>query len=158
MNGNLRRLTGHFLALAAAAVPILSAPMRPIGPVDITGKVQAVHWVAKHEVKARIPGASGTLGIDRTIGSHFLVTLRDYSGPDEQTLNAMASVFAVTFPGSQPPDGMRVFGIKINTDDPKLLRPEMKIRVTGYIVAGDEGAVWTSYKKLEVLSAPGCKE
>ncbi|MBI5818698.1 MAG: hypothetical protein HZA88_06905 [Verrucomicrobia bacterium] len=157
MKKALLQLTAYLIAWTAAVSPIRSAPMRPIGPMDITGTVQAVQWVAKHEVKARIPGASGTLGIDRMIGAHFLITLRDYAGPDEKMLAAMSRAFSVIFPGSEPPDGVRVIGLKLNTDDPKLLRAGMKIRVTGYAIGGDEGATWTSYKRLEILSAPECK-
>jgi DNA-binding NarL/FixJ family response regulator len=105
-------------------------------------------------MKARIPGASGTLGIDRIIGAHFLVVLRDYSGPDEKTLEAMSRVFSVTFPGSQPPAGVRVIHLKLNSDNPNLIREGMKIRVTGYTVNGDEGDTWTRYDKLKILSAP----
>jgi hypothetical protein len=142
------------LAVGAAVSRLTAAPMPPIGPADITGTIAALCWVDRHEEKARIPGASGTLGVDRVIGAHYLVILHDVAGPDGKTLEALAAALCVTVPGYLAPPGQRGLSLQLNSDDPGLLRAGMRIRVIGYELGGDEGAVWTRYDKLEILDAP----
>lgn len=57
----------------------LSAPIRPVGPVDVRGTVSEIKWVPEEKLKG-IPGMSGSAGHDRVIPAHFLVTLIDYDG------------------------------------------------------------------------------
>ena len=56
-----------------------SAPIRPVGPVDITGTISEVWWVPEKTVKG-VPRMSGSAGRDRVVSPHFLIRFVDFEG------------------------------------------------------------------------------
>ncbi len=133
---------------------MLAAPMRPVGPMDITGTIEKVEWAPKQFIKARAPGMSGTLGVDRTLAARFRVVLKDYTGLTEENVRDLLRFYNGAFPGNPPGHPSPRIHIELLSDNPKLLAVGMKIRVTGYKIAGDEGATWESCDKLEILESP----
>ena len=47
-----------------------------------------------------------------------------------------------------------VLFLQIDSENKKLFKPGMKIKVTGYTVRGDEGGTWTNYEKLQTPLHP----
>jgi hypothetical protein len=70
-------MLGGFVILSG--LPGHAAPIRPIGPVDVTGTISEVQWVPEKTVKG-IPRMSGSAGRDRVMSPYFLVRLVDYEG------------------------------------------------------------------------------
>lgn len=151
------RMTWHVAALLAwVQLPFLvAAPVRPAGPMNITGTIESLEWVPKEFIKARIPGASGTLGVDRTLAARFKVVLRDYTGLTEDNVKELRRFYDGAFPGNPPDHPSPRIHITLLSDNPKFLAVGMKIRVTGYTIAGDEGGNWEHCEKLEILEPAG---
>lgn len=150
------RMTWH-VAVFLAWVPwqfLVAAPVPPAGPMNITGTIESLEWVPKEFIKARIPGASGTLGVDRMLAARFKVVLRDYTGLTEDNVKELRRFYNGAFPGNPPDHPSPRIHITLLSGNPKLLAVGMKIRVTGYTIAGDEGGDWESCDKLEILEAP----
>jgi hypothetical protein len=134
-----------FILVAAAA------PIRPVGPLDVTGTVSEVRRVPERLIKGT-PGASGSLGRDRIEAAHLLVKLIDYEGITPETARIMThylneSASRNTPDKDPPPFVLLRLGIK----NPDQMRPGLRIRVTGYKVAGDEGGTWTAYTEITFL-------
>jgi len=128
-----------------------AAPIRPMGPFDITGTISEVQWVPEEFRKGK-PGWSGSLGHDRTIPAHFLVKLIDYDGVAAEHAITITRYISFNAYGDKNPSGMPPFVIlKINSKDKTFLKSGMKIQVTGYSVRGDEGGTWTSYSGIKIL-------
>ena len=140
-----------FVLVAIPLAPILTAPVQPAGPMNIIGTVESAEWVPKEFVKAQSPGMSGTLGVDRTLAARFKVVLKDYTGLTEENVAALRRFYNGGFPGTPPNHTSPRIHITLLSDNPKLLAAGMKIRVTGYTIAGDEGATWESCDRLEIL-------
>lgn len=135
-----------------------AAPIRPIGPVDVTGTVSEIKWVPEKKVKG-IPRMSGSAGVDRIIPAYFLVTLTDHDGVNTETAIMMTRYLDwAALKGEEHKDKLSFILLKINCSDKNYLRKGMKIRVIGYAVRGDEGGTWTSYKTLEILDQPPLDE
>jgi hypothetical protein len=142
------------VAAVVALMPLAllsAAPVKPAGPMNITGTIESLEWVPKQFVTARIPGASGTLGVDRTLASRFKVVLKDYTGLTEDNVKELVRFYNGGFPGNPPGHPSPRIHITILSDNPKLLAVGMKIQVTGYTIAGDEGGDWEHCDKLEIL-------
>ena len=128
----------------------MAAPIRPIGPVDVSGTISEIKWVPEEKVRG-IPGMSGSLGHDRTRFAHFLVTLTDYDGVNAETARRMTGYLDRTsFKGGDQGDKPSFILLKINHNDKNYLKKGMRMRVIGYKVRGDEGGTWTYYDKLEI--------
>ena len=122
-----------------------AAPIRPVGPIDVTGTISGIQWVPETSVKGK-PGWSGSLGHDRIRPANFLLTLTDYEGVNDETAYRMTrylewNAFKDNEQKGKPPFVL----LKINHNDKNYLRKGMRIRVTGYTVRGDEGGTWTYY-------------
>jgi hypothetical protein len=128
----------------------MAAPIRPIGPIDVSGKISQIKWFPEEKVKG-IPGMSGSAGHDRIRLAHFLVTLTDYDGVNAETARTMTRYLDWTaLKGEKQRDKPSFILLKINHNDKAYLRQGMKIRVIGYEVRGDEGGTWTYYDKVEI--------
>ena len=141
-----------FILILFAGFNTLAAPIRPIGPVDLTGTVSDLKWNPDKKIKG-LPGMSGSAGVDRTVPAHFLVTLKDFEGVDPKTALAMTryvdwSVFKDEKDNFIPP----FIILKINQNDNNYLKQGMFIKVSGYTVRGDEGGTWTYYTKIDILN------
>ena len=132
-------------------VSLSAAPLRPLGPFDITGRISEATWVPQ-EFRRGKPGWSGSLGHDQTIPAHFLLKLTDYSGiPAEKAITITRYISFQAY-GGENPSGLPPFVIlKINSTDQTFLKKGMKIQVTGYSVRGDEGGTWTSYSRIKII-------
>lgn len=129
----------------------IASPIRPLGPVDVSGTVGDLKWVPEKTVKA-MRGMSGSAGRDRTIPAHFLITLKNFEGVDHQTAVAMTryldwSAFKDQGRDVRPPFIL----LKINHTDQNYLRKGMKIKVSGYTVRGDEGGTWTYFTRIDII-------
>jgi hypothetical protein len=134
-----------------AACHGIAAPIRPLGPVDISGTVSDLKWVPEKKVRA-IRGMSGSAGRDRTMPAHFLVTLRDFEGVDPQTAVAMTRYLDWSAFKDEGKDVRPSFILlKINHNDKNYLRKGMKIKVSGYTVRGDEGGTWTYFTRIDII-------
>jgi hypothetical protein len=130
----------------------VAAPIRPVGPVDVSGTIRELKWVPEEKVKG-VPGMSGSLGHDRTRFAHFLVTLTDYDGVNAETARRMTEYLDSTaYKGERQKDRPSFVLLQINHNDKNYLRKGMKIRVIGYEVRGDEGGTWTYYDRVEITN------
>lgn len=123
----------------------VAAPIRPVGPVDVSGTVSEIKWVPEEKLKG-ISGMSGSAGRDRVIPGHFLVTLTDYDGVTVETAKMMIGYLDWNaFKGEEQKDKPSFILVRINYSDRDYLKKGRKIKVSGYTVKGDEGGTWTSY-------------
>jgi hypothetical protein len=142
------------LLLIASGFDSLAAPIPPLGPIDVSGTVSELLWVAEKKVKG-IRGMSGSAGVDRVIPAHFLMTLKAFQGIDSETARAMTRYFDQEAFKYEKKNFMPTFIIlKINHNDKNYLKKGMKITVTGYTVMGDEGGTWTHYRKIDIIPPP----
>lgn len=130
---------------------LISAPMIPIGPMNIEGTIEDVTWQPKQFTKGvtvNINGEevpmSGTLGIDRTSRAQYQVTLID-------TLVKKPSGIADDPYYQSFPSGDPVAVTIYHDQDDGYLKKGMRIKIYGYQVDGDEGGIWSSYKKVKIL-------
>lgn len=121
-----------------------AAPMRPMPTVTVVGTVVEAKWTPEKKEKAW-PGASGSLGLDRTTPARFSVWLKDV---DVEIIRSSGN------PKWDGPSGKhKDYRLLVNSNDPDLLKPDMKIRVANYQIHGDEGGVRSTHDKVEILSA-----
>lgn len=133
------------------SVIAMGAPIIPIGPVEISGTVSEIKWVPEKKIKG-IPRMSGSLGHDRIVPAHFLITLTNYKGVDSKTAITMTRYLDWSaLQGEEKKEKPPFILLKINHSDKEYLKRGMKIKVIGYTVRGDEGGTWTSYKNIEIL-------
>jgi len=150
--GCLSILTCCFLCIITFNA--MAAPIRPIGPVDVSGTVSELQWVPEEKLKG-IPGMSGSAGHDRVIPEHFLVTLIDYDGVTAETARMMTWYLDWTaLKGEEQKSKPSFILLRINYSDRNYLKKGRKIKVSGYTVRGDEGGTWTSYRTIDILSQP----
>jgi hypothetical protein len=122
-----------------------AAPIRPVGPVDVTGTISGIEWYPETSVKGK-PGMSGSAGHDRIRPAHFLLTLTDYDGVNAETALRMTRYLDwKAFSGREQKGKSSFILLKINHNDKNYLRKGMKIRVTGYTVRGNEVGTCTYY-------------
>ena len=122
------------------AVPAVAAPMMQEAKVTVTGTIQAVSWQPARILKGK-PGMSGTLGGTRTFPAHYTVALTDTQA-------------TVEGPNLPLPHQGNVFELSHPKDD-GLLKASMKVRIVRYSRWGDEGGVWTSFERIEILDGKG---
>jgi len=153
-----RRLAVRLVAVAFVVLVALNASAAPIprlGPVDVTGTIVEAQWTPEQNIKG-IPGMSGTLGIDRVVHAHFVVALEQYEGVDPKTARRMTGYLDPSAPreldSSEAPK--RIL-LQLNHEDRDFLKRGMRITVTGYKIAGDEGGTWTSFTEIKILPASG---
>jgi len=132
----------------------LAAPLPRLGPVDVCGVIDDVQWIPETTVKG-VPGMSGSAGRDRAFSPYFKVKLKDFSGVDASIAVAMTryvdwNAFKNVGGQAKPPFVL----LKIDYPDKNYLWKGMKIKVLAYIVGGDEGGTWASYRKIEVIVEP----
>lgn len=121
-----------------------AAPMPPFSPVTVEGEVLEVVWTPQTLLKGE-PGMSGTLGGDLIQPARYTVVLR----PKRVVIDGE---------GDWSPfrkDQERVTLYLEHAEDDGTLSVGQTIRVSRYVLRGDEGGVWTRYEALEVLSRPG---
>lgn len=137
------------IALKATAAPII-----PVGPVDVSGTVSEIKWAPEEKLEG-IPGMSGSAGHDRIIPEHFLVTLTDYDGVTAETARMMTWYLDWNaIKDEEKKDKPPFILIRINYSDRNYLKKGRKIKVSGYMVKGDEGGTRTSYGAIQILSQP----
>jgi hypothetical protein len=128
-----------------------SAPIRPVGPVDITGTISEVRWVPERTVKG-VPRMSGSAGKDRVVSPHFLVRLVDFEGVSSEAVVTMTRYLdSSAYPDQDFKDRPPFVLLKIDSIDQNYLKKGLRIKVRGYKVAGDEGGTWTSFTGIEIL-------
>ncbi len=134
------------------AMTATAAPLRPLGPVEVTGLISEIIWVPEQKIKGQT-GMSGSAGHDRLNPAHFLVTLSNYEGVTPENAVMMTRYLNLNaLKGYEPQNRPSFILLKINHSDKNALKKGLKIRVTGYEVRGDEGGTWTSYKSVEILN------
>ena len=132
---------------------MFAAPIRPIGPVDVTGAISEIQWVPEKTVKG-IPRMSGSAAKARVVSPHFLVRLVDYEGVSAEAAVIMTRYLDWSAYQNQDIKGRPPFILlKIDYRDPNYLKKGMRIRISGYKVAGDEGGTWTSFTGIEIIHA-----
>jgi len=95
---------------------------------------------------------SGSLGVDRTIPAHFRVYLTNYSGVNADVIGTLKTIYRWPVSDKLNSSGMPEFIVlQLTNNDKTLIKTGMKIRVRGYVLRGDEGGDWTSYKEIERL-------
>jgi hypothetical protein len=128
-----------------------AAPIRPVGPVEVTGTISEVQWVPEKSVKG-LPRLSGSAGRDRVISPHFLIRLVDYEGVSSEAAITMTRYLDWSAYGDQNLKARPSFILlKIDYGDRDYLKKGMRITVNGYKVAGDEGGTWTTFTGIEIL-------
>jgi len=131
------------LLLALTALPAPAAPLPPMEPVSFCGTVTDSTWVEQLDLLAW-PGASGSLGHDRTVPAHMRLVLHDVSGIDAETAAQISFLVGIA------PDET---GVVVRLDSPYPLRDLTAARVCikEYRVSGDEGITLTSYAGYSVF-------
>jgi len=143
-------LLGAIVFLFCAVKYGVAVPIRPLGPVDISGTVTGLNWIPEKRIKA-VPGMSGSAGRDRTIPAHFIVRLEDFDGVDRQTAMTMTRYLDRTVRNDQEKDCRPLFVLlKINHTDKNYLKKGMRIKVSGYTIRGDEGGTWTHFLRIDI--------
>ncbi len=128
-----------------------SAPIRPFGPADITGTISEVRWVPEKTVKG-VPRMSGSAARDRVVSPHFLIRLVDFEGVSPEAAVTLTRYLDSSAYQSQDLIARPPFILlKIDYSDQDYLRKGLRIKVSGYKVAGDEGGTWTSFTRIEIL-------
>jgi hypothetical protein len=128
-----------------------AAPIRPVGPVNVTGTISEVQWVPEKTVQG-LPRLSGSAGRDRVVSPHFLIRLVDYEGVSSEVAITMTRYLDRSAYGDQNLKARPSFILlKIDYGDRDYLKKGMRITVTGYKVAGDEGGTWTTFTGIEIL-------
>lgn len=137
--------------LVMLAFTCIAAPLPPFPPVDVTGKIAEIHWVAPQQLQG-IAGMSGSAGHDRTIPAHFIIQLTDYEGVDAETARQMTGYIDYSALRDEPENSQPSFILlRINSEDQHFLQEGMSFKVYGYSVRGDEGGTWTSHERLQIL-------
>lgn len=136
--------------VACAAYRTAAAPLPPMNPVDIRGRIVRLQWVPERHVKG-VPGMSGSAGRNRVMPAHFRVVLEHVEGTDAETLDRISAW--VRPPDEQVPEckDPPCATLKIEHPDPHFLSVGMRIAVWGYCVRGDEGGTWTRFDRLEIF-------
>lgn len=142
--------TGIAIAAALLVMNLLcAAPLPPLGKVDVTGTIADAKWVPEASLKGR-KGKSGSLGRDRVIPAHFVVTLRNYSGPNVRQAWMMNGFMGAKSEGAGDRDKFPpTLLVWVNSGDRDYLKAGMKLRLVNYTVTGDEGGTWTSCERVE---------
>jgi hypothetical protein len=128
-----------------------SAPIRPVGPADITGTISEVRWIPEKKVKG-VPRMSGSAGKDRVVSPHFLIRLVDFEGVSPEAATTMTRYLDwLALPDQDLKDRPPFILLKIDSSDRNYLEKGLWIKVRGYKVVGDEGGTWTSFTGIEIL-------
>ena len=134
------------------AISGMAVPMAPQPELDIEGLIAVVEWVPEVTAKG-VWGMSGSLGGDRTFPAHYKVELVD------------CHVVLAEGEIEPPPDSLpgqklgkqNNYSLTLNHPaDDAFLKRGMRIKILGYNVSGDEGGIWTTYRKIETEPAPVC--
>lgn len=115
-----------------------AAPMPPMPPMTIEGTIEEISWSPERHVKGQ-PGMSGSAGHDRTFPARYRVKL-------------VRTTVAARGDGHIPFRSGEAFSITL--DHPKddgYLEKGMAVRITGFLMFGDEGGIRTRFEKIEVL-------
>ena len=130
---------------------VFCAPIPPIGPLDITGVIEEVRWFPEMAVKG-IPRMSGSAGKNRVMSPHFLIRLVDYKGVAPETAVRMTRYLDWSaFQNQEITDLPPFILLKIDYSDRNYLKKAMRIKVSGYKIAGDEGGAWATFTGIEIL-------
>lgn len=149
----MRNLLILFLFIFSLSSLALASPMASIPERDIEGTIASLSWNPEFTAKGMF-GMSGSLGGDRTFKASYDVTLIDcvvnYSEKD--LTPEELSMYQPVATGSINKMHLTLEHEK----DDDFLKPGMKIKVEGYDKSGDEGGVWTRFRKIEILNQNSC--
>jgi hypothetical protein len=133
-----------FVACFVLAISYLSAaPMAPVDPVDIKGTIVYAEWTPERKVKG-MPGASGSLGSDRTFPAQYRIQLKDFKVfyPKETSWKWIGESMEMGYPTIEvilPEKNKRALGLG------------MDIMIRGYTRRGDEGGTWYYNHGVEIV-------
>jgi len=138
--------------VAALAAPALAAPLPPLPPVDLCGRLVYLDWLPPAFAPAE-PGFSGSIAVDRRWPGRTVAILANVCTDDAATV-ALANQFLQGSSGGaesylDPGEALLV----LPQDAPSGLTPGRTICVTGFAVSGDEGGTWTRFENLMQLPA-----
>ncbi len=128
-----------FLAVTTGS---FASPMIPYGPMTIEGTIQEITWVPEKSEKGE-PGMSGSLGIDRTFPACYIIILTN-------TVIDNSKIKDDPYRLSYKSGEMLRVSIRHKKND-GFLKKGMRIRVVDYEVNGDEGGVWSSFDRVEIV-------
>ena len=120
-----------------------AAPLPPLPAADLCGRIIAQRWVAEDHRKA-LPGASGSLGHDRTVPAHLRVVLGEVTGVSRDLAGRLSRI-AGAQAGEVPEGGMLLL---LGADRPDRLAGAVSLCVKGYALRGDEGITVPSFAAL----------
>ena len=118
----------------------LAAPLPPIPAVDVCGTIVDRAWVPEEHLEAQ-PGASGSLGRDRTVPAHLRVILAEVAGLSGDLAGRLSN-YAGARAGEVPDGGMLLL---LEVGEPDDFARATSLCVAGYTVSGDEGITLTSF-------------
>ena len=122
----------------------VASPIIPQAGITIEGCIDEILWIPDKHLEGE-SGMSGSAGIARVVPAHYAIRLIDTTISSREY-------------GATPLKSGEAAEIKIN--HPKkdgYLKKGMNIRVIDYLVMGDEGGVWTSFARIEMLDKQqGC--
>lgn len=138
------------LLCAALLLPLRAAPLPAVGKVDIEGMIEKATWKPEKKLKA-VKGMSGSAGRNRTLPAHFVVVLKDFSGPTAKQAGMLNSFVGGAGSGGTVGGMPSKLTVWINSGDPADLKPGMRVRLSGYTVTGDEGGTWAHHEGVRIL-------
>jgi hypothetical protein len=131
------------LLLALTATPAPAAPLSLMEPVSFCGTVVDSIWVAARDLPG-LPGASGSLGHDRTVPAQMRLVLQDVSGIDADTAARISFLVGIA------PDETGVV-VLLESQYPLLRITAARVCIKDYTISGDEGITLTHHADLTVL-------
>jgi hypothetical protein len=112
-----------------------------MAPVDLCGTIRSTTWIAEQHLAA-VPGASGTLGQERSVPAHGRVVLQPFDGISPATAHRLSALVG----GSElAADAMLVLVPEV---DPARLAAGRRLCLVGYKITGDEGITRASRTSL----------
>ena len=121
----------------------MAAPLPPLPPADLCGRILDQAWVPEEHLEAW-PGASGSLGRDRSVPAHLRVILGEVTGIPRDLAERL-SFLAGASAGEVPDGGILLL---LAVDGPDEFTGAASLCVTGYRVRGDEGITLTSFESI----------
>lgn len=134
-----------FLSDEAFLAPI------PEKKYDIVGMIAEINWYPEKSIKG-IERMSGSAGKDRIMPAHYIIKLINYEGINQDNASIISRYIQFDAIKNHGTKRVPFLIIKINHEDKNFLKKDMKIKVYGYTIRGDEGGTYTYYDRIEILN------
>ncbi|MGE5721793.1 MAG: hypothetical protein ACM3YM_04960 [Sphingomonadales bacterium] len=140
------------LALLCSSGSVVAAPLPPLAPVGVCGRVQSARWLPPRTLPP-VPGMSGSAGRQRSWPGRFVVVLDGVRGATNRQKAQINALLTTSSDGAGVSLLPGQLLLVLARDDPASFNRADRLCVTGFAVKGDEGGTWTRYGDLRIISA-----